>query len=84
MKFHLKRKHDTGPGGLWAICEEKINSQAPANYAPRSRKSEDALLKALTNQRHQMQAFNPFATSDVKIGRSTIGTDIQEQIQRRE
>lgn len=31
-------------------------------------KSEDALLKALTNQRHQMQAFNPFATSDVKIG----------------
>ncbi|KHJ78661.1 hypothetical protein OESDEN_21716 [Oesophagostomum dentatum] len=68
MKFHLKRKHDTGPGGLWAICEEKINSQAPANYAPRSRKSEDALLKALTNQRHQMQTFNPFASADVKIG----------------
>ncbi|PIO56576.1 BED zinc finger [Teladorsagia circumcincta] len=68
MKFHLKRKHDTGPGGLWAICEEKINSQAPANYAPRSKKSEDALLKALTNQRHQMQTFNPFGSGDVKIG----------------
>lgn len=27
-----------GPGGLWAICEEKINSQAPANYAPRIKK----------------------------------------------
>ncbi|KJH43082.1 hypothetical protein DICVIV_10925 [Dictyocaulus viviparus] len=67
MKFHLKRKHDTGPGGLWAICEEKINSQAPANYAPRSRKSEDALIKALTNQRHQMHSFNPFTSPDVKI-----------------
>ncbi|CAJ0961837.1 unnamed protein product, partial [Mesorhabditis belari] len=37
MKFHLKRKHDTGAGGLWALCEEKINQQAPPNYAPRKR-----------------------------------------------
>ncbi|CAJ0570008.1 unnamed protein product, partial [Mesorhabditis spiculigera] len=37
MKFHLKRKHDTGPGGLWALCEEKINQQTPPNYAPRKR-----------------------------------------------
>ncbi|EPB79430.1 BED zinc finger [Ancylostoma ceylanicum] len=82
MKFHLKRKHDTGPGGLWAICEEKINSQAPANYAPRSRKSEDALLKALTNQRHQMQAFNPFATADVKIGMSAQDDFLTSLIQQ--
>uniref|UniRef100_A0A1I7XK50 BED-type domain-containing protein n=1 Tax=Heterorhabditis bacteriophora TaxID=37862 RepID=A0A1I7XK50_HETBA len=71
MKFHLKRKHDTGPGGLWAICEEKINSQAPANYAPRSRKSDDVLFKALSNQR-QFQNFNPFATAEVKIGKTTL------------
>uniref|UniRef100_A0A158P5S6 BED-type domain-containing protein n=1 Tax=Angiostrongylus cantonensis TaxID=6313 RepID=A0A158P5S6_ANGCA len=68
MKFHLKRKHDTGPGGLWAICEEKINSQAPANYAPRPRKSDDAFIKALTNQRHQIHNFNPFTSADTKIG----------------
>ncbi|VDM67501.1 unnamed protein product [Strongylus vulgaris] len=82
MKFHLKRKHDTGPGGLWAICEEKINSQAPANYAPRSRKSEDVLLKALTNQRHQMQAFNPFGTADVKIGMSAQDDFLTSLIQQ--
>ncbi|CAD6186722.1 unnamed protein product [Caenorhabditis auriculariae] len=68
MKFHLKRKHDTGPGGLWAICEEKINSQAPANYAPRTKKmglqSEDLLMKALAQQSF---AFNPFATAEVKL-----------------
>ncbi|KAJ1346898.1 hypothetical protein KIN20_001826 [Parelaphostrongylus tenuis] len=68
MKFHLKRKHDTGPGGLWAICEEKINSQAPANYAPRPRKSDDTFIKALTNQRHQIHNFNPFTSTDAKIG----------------
>lgn len=31
-------------------------------------KSEDALLKALTNQRHQMQTYNPFGSADVKSG----------------
>nr|CDJ86873.1 Zinc finger domain containing protein [Haemonchus contortus] len=82
MKFHLKRKHDTGPGGLWAICEEKINSQAPANYAPRSKKSEDALLKALTNQRHQMQTFNPFGSDDVKMGISSQDDFLTSLIQQ--
>ncbi|KHN81709.1 hypothetical protein Tcan_07191 [Toxocara canis] len=24
LKFHLKRKHDTGPGGIWSIVEERI------------------------------------------------------------
>ncbi|CAI2355228.1 unnamed protein product [Caenorhabditis sp. 36 PRJEB53466] len=67
MKFHLKRKHDTGPGGLWAICEEKINSQAPANYAPRVKKQpEDLLLKALTHS--SPFPFNPFATAEIKLG----------------
>ncbi|EGT39327.1 hypothetical protein CAEBREN_31223, partial [Caenorhabditis brenneri] len=53
MKFHLKRKHDTGPGGLWAICEEKINSQAPANYAPRMKKQRVAKKKKLTVWRNK-------------------------------
>ncbi|EFO99999.1 hypothetical protein CRE_18887 [Caenorhabditis remanei] len=67
MKFHLKRKHDTGPGGLWAICEEKINSQAPANYAPRMKKQpEDMLLKALSQP--SPFGFNPFATAEIKMG----------------
>ncbi|CAB3398898.1 unnamed protein product [Caenorhabditis bovis] len=67
MKFHLKRKHDTGPGGLWAICEEKINSQAPANYAPRTKKTpEDMFLKALSQQ-SGLSSFNPFATAEVKM-----------------
>uniref|UniRef100_A0A8R1DYB4 BED-type domain-containing protein n=1 Tax=Caenorhabditis japonica TaxID=281687 RepID=A0A8R1DYB4_CAEJA len=67
MKFHLKRKHDTGPGGLWAICEEKINSQAPANYAPRVKKQpEDLLLKALSQS--SPFPFNPFATAEIKLG----------------
>uniref|UniRef100_A0A1I7TYK1 BED-type domain-containing protein n=1 Tax=Caenorhabditis tropicalis TaxID=1561998 RepID=A0A1I7TYK1_9PELO len=67
MKFHLKRKHDTGPGGLWAICEEKINSQAPANYAPRVKKQpDDLLLKALTQP--SAFSFNPFATAEIKLG----------------
>lgn len=66
MKFHLKRKHDTGPGGLWAICEEKINSQAPANYAPRVRKQpEDLFLKALSQP--SAFGFNPFATAEIKM-----------------
>ncbi|PIC23498.1 hypothetical protein B9Z55_017182 [Caenorhabditis nigoni] len=67
MKFHLKRKHDTGPGGLWAICEEKINSQAPANYAPRMKKQpEDIFLKALSQP--SPFNFNPFATAEIKMG----------------
>ncbi|CAI4225053.1 unnamed protein product [Auanema sp. JU1783] len=70
MKFHLKRKHDTGPGGLWAICEEKINSQAPANYAPRTKKGDDVLLKALTQTR-PFNSFNPFGTGEV------LGTDLK-------
>ncbi|MFH4984747.1 hypothetical protein AB6A40_011456 [Gnathostoma spinigerum] len=32
LKFHLKRRHDTGPGGIWAIVEERINLHIPHNY----------------------------------------------------
>ncbi|CAI5451055.1 unnamed protein product [Caenorhabditis angaria] len=68
MKFHLKRKHDTGPGGLWAVCEEKINSQAPANYAPRTKKTpEDIFIKALSQQSNQFPSFNPFGTAEIKL-----------------
>ncbi|VDM58514.1 unnamed protein product [Angiostrongylus costaricensis] len=81
MKFHLKRKHDTGPGGLWAICEEKINSQAPANYAPRPRKSDDAFIKALTTQRHQIHNFNPFTSAETKIGNAVVD-NIDEEYDR--
>ncbi|GMS80160.1 hypothetical protein PENTCL1PPCAC_2335 [Pristionchus entomophagus] len=49
MKFHLKRKHDTGPGGLWAICEEKIGQQAPAQYSRKrsANESNDMLRKTV-------------------------------------
>lgn len=67
---------------MWAICEEKINAQAPANYAPRVKKvcldqdassdfgffqTDDALLKALTQPRG-LNPFNPFGPMpDAKI-----------------
>lgn len=31
LKFHLKRKHDTGLGGIWNIVEERIGISAPHN-----------------------------------------------------
>ncbi|PAV71938.1 hypothetical protein WR25_16647 isoform A [Diploscapter pachys] len=90
MKFHLKRKHDTGPGGLWAICEEKINSQAPANYGPRMKKiSEDngnganMFLKVL-NQQSLCQPFSPFSmnSSDTKTEVSSQDDFINSLIQQ--
>lgn len=29
LKFHLKRKHDTGLGGIWNIVEERIGINQP-------------------------------------------------------
>lgn len=31
LKFHLKRKHDTGLGGIWNIVEERIGINQPQN-----------------------------------------------------
>uniref|UniRef100_A0A9J2Q9R7 BED-type domain-containing protein n=1 Tax=Ascaris lumbricoides TaxID=6252 RepID=A0A9J2Q9R7_ASCLU len=36
LKFHLKRKHDTGPGGIWAIVEERIILHSMHNLKSRS------------------------------------------------
>ncbi len=37
MKFHLRRRHDTGAGGLWAMCAEKIAQAPPQQYIKRNR-----------------------------------------------
>lgn len=38
LKFHLKRKHDTGFGGVWNIVEERIGINAP-HYRNRGNKN---------------------------------------------
>lgn len=39
LKFHIKRFHDTGVGGLWHRLNELYNWQAPHKYSSRIRKS---------------------------------------------
>lgn len=35
MRFHIKRNHDTGVGGLWHLLEEKYKLQTPHKYTTR-------------------------------------------------
>uniref|UniRef100_A0A0R3RZH2 BED-type domain-containing protein n=1 Tax=Elaeophora elaphi TaxID=1147741 RepID=A0A0R3RZH2_9BILA len=47
LKFHLKRKHDTGIGGIWNIVEERIGINQPqgrSRIVVNSRNGEPAAL----------------------------------------
>lgn len=39
LKFHVKRFHDTGPGGLWHQLKEKYDWSVPHKYNAKKKNS---------------------------------------------
>ncbi|VDN20226.1 unnamed protein product [Gongylonema pulchrum] len=53
LKFHLKRKHDTGLGGIWNIVEERIGINQPQNR-PRPVICKNILMRYFVPQRNRI------------------------------
>lgn len=63
LKFHLKRKHDTGLGGIWNIVEERIGINQPqgrSRLVVNNRNVCTVLKKRLLNKNFKTRFVNLF------------------------